>query len=515
MNELMALPSAIALPAREDVTFKPNAGRMSLSDLGLADAPDPAAAVSGLSENSRSIYPGCLFAALPGTRTHGALYVDAAIENGAAALLTDVDGAQVAAANNDVSGLQMIVRTRPRSAFAVAASNWFGGAPETVVAVTGTNGKTSVATMCRQLWEALGRPAANCGTTGIEGAYAAQLHHTTPDPMTLHRHLGAMKRQGIARVALEASSHGLSQARLDGLKFKAAAFTNLSHEHQDYHPDLKSYFDAKATMFERNMIDGGMAVVCIDSPFGKEMSNVAAASGLELITVGRETADLKLVAQRFRSSGQTLSFSWRGKVFAAELNLAGGFQGMNALTAAALLIGAGENAEAVFSKLNRIGAVRGRMELAARKNDGSPVFVDYAHTPDALETALKAVRPHVLGRLIVVFGAGGDRDRSKRPLMGRVAKMHSDVQFVTDDNPRFEDPASIRSEILAACPEAAEVADRAEAILTAVSAMRPSDALVIAGKGHETTQTIGEMVLPFDDAEQASIAVKALEGSEH
>ena len=511
----MAYPSANDVPVREDVNSEPNAGRMSLLDLGLADAPDPEAEVSGLSEDSRSIYPGCLFAALPGTRTHGAHYADSAIERGAAALLTDPEGARVASVNNDVGGLQIIVRNRPRSAFAIAASSWFGCAPETVVAVTGTNGKTSVATMCRQLWEALGYPAANCGTTGIEGAYAAQLHHTTPDPVTLHRHLGAMRRLGIERVALEASSHGLSQSRLDGLKFKAAAFTNLSHEHQDYHPDLNSYFDAKATMFERNMVDDGIAVVCIDSPFGKDMSGVAAASGLELITVGRENADLQLVAQRFRSSGQTINFSWKGRFFAAELNLAGGFQGMNALTAAALLIGSGEDADAVFGKLSRIVAVRGRMELAVRRMDGSPVFVDYAHTPDALETTLKAVRPHVLGRLIVVFGAGGDRDRSKRPLMGRVAKLHSDVQFVTDDNPRFEDPASIRSEILASCPGAAEIADRAEAILIAASAMRPGDALVIAGKGHETSQTIGESVLPFDDAEQASIAVKALEGSEH
>lgn len=511
----MAFLSPSILPAREDVNSKPTVGSMSLSDLGLVDAPEPATEISGLSEASRSIYPGCLFAALPGTRTHGARYADAAIKRGAVAILTDADGARIAAANNDVSGIQMIVRTRPRSAFAIAASNWFGGVPETVVAATGTNGKTSVATMCRQLWEALGHSAANCGTTGIEGAYAAQLNHTTPDPITLHKHLAAMKRSRIDRVALEASSHGLSQSRLDGLKFKAAAFTNLSHEHQDYHPDLKSYFDAKATLFERNMVDSGVAVICADSPFGKEMAEVAASSRLELIAVGRENADLRIAAQRFRSSGQTLSFSWKGQFFKADLNLAGGFQGMNALTAAALLIGAGEEAEAVFDKLNRLGAVRGRMELAVRRQDGSPVFVDYAHTPDALETTLKSVRPHVLGRLIVVFGAGGDRDRFKRPLMGRVAKMHSDVQFVTDDNPRFEDPASIRSEILACCPGATEIADRAEAILVAVSAMRPGDALVIAGKGHETSQTIGESVLPFDDAEQASIAVKALEGSEH
>lgn len=483
----------------------------TLSQLGFADAADPNARISGLSEESGRVDAGFLFAALPGTRTHGANHAAHAIGNGAVAVLTDGAGARMIG-NRARRKIQLLVRESPRSAFAEAASSWFGEAPGTLVAVTGTNGKTSVATMCRQLWQALGKDAANCGTTGIEGAYAARLGHTTPDPVTLHRHLAAMKAAGVDHAALEASSHGLSQRRLDGLKFNAAAFTNLSHEHLDYHPDLRSYFDAKAGLFERNMEDGAAAAVCIDSEAGRRMAEVAERRGLHLVTVGCRDAGLALESQTFDSFGQEIAFEWQGETHRARLRLAGGFQALNALVAAALLIGTGEEPGDVFGVLEELRPVRGRMELAARRRDGSPVFVDYAHTPGALETALASVRPHIPGRLLLVFGAGGDRDREKRPLMGEVAANLSERQFVTDDNPRSEDPAAIRSEIMARCPGATEIGDRAEAILAAVGEMRPGDGLIIAGKGHEVGQQIGDSVLPFNDSEQASIAVRVLEG---
>lgn len=483
----------------------------TLSQLGFADAADPAARIYGLSEESGRVGAGFLFAALPGTRVHGANYAAHAVGNGAVAVLTDGMGARMID-DRVRRKIQLLVSESPRSAFAGAASNWFGEAPGTLVAVTGTNGKTSVATMCRQLWQALGKDAANCGTTGIEGAYSARLGHTTPDPVTLHRHLAAMKAEGVDHAALEASSHGLSQRRLDGLKFNAAAFTNLSHEHLDYHPDLRSYFDAKAGLFKRNMADGGTAAVCVDSEAGRRMAEVAKRRGLGLATVGCQDADIRLESQTFDSFGQEIAFEWRGEAHGARLRLAGGFQALNALIAAALLIGTGEEPSDVFGALEALEPVRGRMELAARRRDGSPVFVDYAHTPGGLETALTSVRPHIPGRLLLVFGAGGDRDRAKRPLMGEVAARLSERQFVTDDNPRSEDPAAIRSEIMSRCPGATEIGDRAEAILTAVGEMRPGDGLIIAGKGHEAGQQIGDSVLPFNDSEQASIAVRVLEG---
>jgi UDP-N-acetylmuramoyl-L-alanyl-D-glutamate--2,6-diaminopimelate ligase len=396
---------------------------------------------------------------------------------------------------------------------AFAAALWFGRQPETVVAVTGTSGKTSVATFTRQIWQALGRPSANLGTMGVLGDFTAPLAHTTPEPITLHRILAEMAEAGITHAAMEASSHGLDQGRLDGVRLKAAAFTNFSQDHLDYHANFDAYFAAKAGLFARVLPEDGAAVINIDEARGREMAAIARDRGQRLITVGRDSAaDLRIAGQRFDATGQDLRFSFGGAAHMARLALIGGFQAENVLAAAGLVIAAGEEPEAVFATLHGLTTVRGRMELAAKRDNGATVFVDYSHKPGALASALQSLRPHVLGRIVVVFGAGGDRDRLKRPLMGEAAAEFADVVIVTDDNPRSEDPAAIRAEVMAGCPDATEVADRAEAILRGVDALLPGDALLVAGKGHETGQIIGSDVYPFDDAEQASVAVAALEG---
>jgi UDP-N-acetylmuramoyl-L-alanyl-D-glutamate--2,6-diaminopimelate ligase len=382
-----------------------------------------------------------------------------------------------------------------------------------MVAVTGTNGKTSVANFTRQIWEALGERAVNFGTTGVEGAVAAPLALTTPDPIMLHELLAGLAAGGVTHAAMEASSHGLDQFRLDGVRLIAAGFTNLSRDHLDYHGDLESYFQAKLGLFERVLPRQGTAVINLDDPHGIRVREVAQACGQAVITVGREAGnDLRLIGQRFDATGQEVLYSWGGASHKTRLDLIGGFQAHNALLAAGLAIGSGSAAAEVFDTLSALKTVRGRMERAATRSNGAAVFVDFAHTPDALETALQSLRPHVMGRLLVVLGAGGDRDRGKRPLMGAAAAKNADLVFVTDDNSRTEDPASIRAAVLEGCPEATGIGDRAEAILTAVDALQPGDALLVAGKGHETGQTVGDDILPFDDAEQASVAVAALDG---
>ncbi|MEP3142586.1 Mur ligase family protein, partial [Qipengyuania citrea] len=312
--------------------------------------------------------------------------------------------------------------------------------------------------------------------------------------------------------AMEASSHGLDQRRLDGVTLKAAGFTNFTQDHLDYHETFEAYFAAKAALFARVLPEDGTAVVNIDDEKGVDIAAIARARGCEVITVGRDGGDLHLQGQRFDATGQDLRFSWRGKTYQKRLNLIGGFQGDNVLLAAGLVIACGADPQEVFDTLPHLTTVRGRMQLAATRDNGAAVFVDYAHTPDAVATALAAMRPHVMGRLVAIVGAGGDRDRAKRPLMGQAAAENADLVIVTDDNPRSEDPASIRAAVLGGAPDAMEVGDRAEAILRGVDALEPGDALLIAGKGHETGQTVGDDVLPFDDVEQASVAVAALDG---
>lgn len=469
--------------------------------------------ITGLSVDSRRTEKGHLFAALPGSNAHGATFIPFALRMGAAAILTDAEG--LAVAETEAGGplpVPVILSDTPRRALALAASRFFGRQPEVIVAVTGTNGKTSVASFTRQIWETIGERAVNFGTVGVEGAVAAPLSHTTPEPITLHQLLADLADQGVTHAAMEASSHGLDQARLDGVRLAAAGFTNLTRDHLDYHKDAAAYLEAKLGLFTRVLPRRGTAVINLDDRNGQIILN-GRAGGQPILTVGRaEGCDLRIIGQRFDATGQDLVFAWQKRSHKARLDLIGGFQAHNALVAAGLAIGSGSDPAAVFAALESLRTVRGRMERAATRANGAAVFVDYAHTPDALTTALNALRPHVLGRLLVVFGAGGDRDRGKRPLMGAAAAAAADQLFVTDDNPRSEDPGTIRAAILAACPEATEIGDRAEAILTAVDALQPGDALLIAGKGHETGQIIGQDVLPFDDIEQASVAVAALDG---
>ena len=486
----------------------------TLAELGLTVPNGSDVRITGLSVDSRDVKEGHLFAALPGTKIHGGEFIQYALRMKAGAILTDREGAEIA--SDVLTGeVPVVIAEDPRETLAFTAALWFEAQPEVQVAVTGTNGKTSVASFTRQLWTEMGAEAVSVGTTGVEGAYTTRLQHTTPEPVTLHRVLAEAADAGVTHAAMEASSHGLAQRRVDGVRLRAAGFTNLSQDHLDYHADFEDYFAAKAGLFGRVLPDDGTAVINIDDPYGARMAEIAEDRGQDLITIGRSSdAMLQVIGQRYDATGQELRFEWAGRIHQVRLGLIGGFQAENALVAAGLCIGTGADPQEVFDTLPMLETVRGRMQFAARRDNQAAVFVDYAHTPDALSTALKAIRPHVLGRLIVVFGAGGDRDKGKRPLMGRAAEDHADVVFVTDDNPRSEDPDLIRREIIGGmrARDYTEVGDRAEAILRAVDALGPGDTLLIAGKGHETGQEIGDTILPFDDVEQASVAVAALDG---
>ncbi|MGF1658832.1 MAG: UDP-N-acetylmuramoyl-L-alanyl-D-glutamate--2,6-diaminopimelate ligase, partial [Rubrimonas sp.] len=441
-----------------------------------------------------------------------------ALRMGAVAVLASLDGALRA---RDLLGggfpVPFLIAGDPRRALALAAARLHPGQPETLVAVTGTNGKTSVASFARQIWTELGLRAVNFGTTGVEGAVEAPLSHTTPEPLTLHALLADLAAKGVSHAAMEASSHGLAQRRVDGARLAAGALTNISRDHMDYHRDAADYAAAKLGLFARVLPEGAAAVVNADDANFEAAAHLARSRRLRLIGVGAaEGAALRLVGTDFDPDGQTIRFLWEGAERRSRLRLIGGFQAHNALIAAALVIACGEAPEAVFAALEGLRAVRGRMELVARRANGAAIYVDYAHTPDALAAALAALRLHAPGRIVVAFGAGGDRDAGKRPLMGAAAAKLADLAIVTDDNPRSEDPAAIRAQILAAMAGAdfEEAGDRAEAILRGVDALGPRDRLLIAGKGHETGQTIGAQVIPFDDAETARAAVAALDAED-
>ncbi|NOR32495.1 MAG: UDP-N-acetylmuramoyl-L-alanyl-D-glutamate--2,6-diaminopimelate ligase [Sulfitobacter sp.] len=483
-----------------------------LSSLGLTAKGEANPDITGIAVDSRQVKSGFLFAAMPGSTVHGAEFIQYALRMGAAAVLTDAKGAAIAADALADAGVAVVVTDAPREALSRSAALWFGAQPATMIAVTGTNGKTSVSTFVRQIWIEMGLSAVNLGTTGVEGAWTAPLAHTTPEPITLHRALAEAAANGITHAAMEASSHGLDQRRLDGVTLKAAGFTNFTQDHLDYHETFEAYFDAKAGLFSRVLPEDGTAVINIDDPKGVDMAAIARARGCDVISVGRDGGDLHLTGQRFDATGQDLRFDWRGKTYQKRLNLIGGFQADNILLACGLVIACGAEPADVFDTIPHLTTVRGRMQLAATRDNGGAVFVDYAHTPDAIATALQAMRPHVMGRLVAIVGAGGDRDTTKRPLMGQAAAEHADLVFVTDDNPRSENPAVIRAAVMGGAPDATEVSDRAEAILRGIDAIGPGDALLIAGKGHETGQIIGDDVLPFDDVEQASVAVAALDG---
>ena len=484
----------------------------TLANLGLTTLGASQTMIQGLAVDSRDVRVGYLFAALRGTRMHGAEFAEFALRQGANVILTDPEGADLIANTIPMHDAYICVVDDPRQSLAGAAALFFGAQPPVMVAVTGTNGKTSVATFCRQIWTHMGLQAVNLGTTGVEGAWSAPLKHTTPEPITLHRTLAQAAAAGVTHAAMEASSHGLFQKRLDGVVLSAAGFTNFTQDHLDYHGTFEAYFAAKASVFDRVLAPKGCAVINVDDGKGSELLSACVARGQSTVTVGRNLADLQILGQKYDATGQDILFSWRGDSYQVKVPLVGGFQGENLMLAAAMVLAAGGEPKKVFACLNAIRPVRGRMELAATRGNGASIYVDYAHTPDAVTTALMALRPHVMGRLVVVLGAGGDRDPGKRILMGKAAADFADSTFVTDDNPRTEDPASIRAMVMVGVPNASEVADRAEAILRAVDCLQPGDTLLIAGKGHEICQIIGDDTFPFDDVEQASIAVAALEG---
>jgi UDP-N-acetylmuramoyl-L-alanyl-D-glutamate--2,6-diaminopimelate ligase len=458
--------------------------------------------ISGLAADSRQVEPGYLFAALPGVNTDGARFIADAVQRGAAAILVPEGMAHAP------TGIPVIADADPRRRLALIAARFFGAQPKTQIAVTGTNGKTSVASFVRQLWAGLGFSAASLGTIGVvTPSGTRELSHTTPDPIELHTILAGLAKDGITHLALEASSHGLQQRRIDGVKLVAGAFTNISRDHLDYHPTFEDYFDQKLRLFRELLPRGAAAVVDVDSEGGTRVAEEAEARGLEVISVGQSGKTLRLVASDLDGFAQMLVIEHEGKRHTVRLPLVGGFQAANALVAAGLCLATGANADEVLPLLAKLRGARGRLDLAGTAKCGAPVFIDYAHTPDALAKALDALRPYAENRLVVVFGCGGDRDKGKRSQMGAAAIAKADLAIVTDDNPRSEDAGQIRREILAAAPGATEIGDRAEAIAEAVAMLEEGDVLLVAGKGHETGQTVGKTVIPFSDHDAVSAAL--------
>ena len=465
--------------------------------------------LTGLASDSRKVKPGYLFAALAGTKTDGARFVKDAVARGAIAVL----GAPELADEVAALGVKFIAEENPRAGLARYAAAFFGAQPGMVAAVTGTKGKSSIVAFLREIWTALGKPAASLGTVGVVGPNGAiPLSHTTPDPVEIHDLLARLKAQGVEHLAIEASSHGLDQHRLDGVVISACGFANITRDHMDYHPSFDHYLTAKLRLFGEVVKEGGVAVVNADAEHADAFVAAAKARGLKLITVGRKGDTIHLDRREDRGGAQALTLHYQGRIFYMELPQAGDFQASNALVAAGLAIGLGADADKVFAALEHLKGAPGRMEKVAFAASGAPIYVDYAHTPDSLEKVLEALRPHTAGRLHVVFGCGGDRDKGKRPLMGAIAVKLADDVIVTDDNPRSEEAATIRAEILAAARGAREIGDRARAIRSAVAELGTGDVLVIAGKGHETGQYIKGEVHPFSDREQAVEAALAAGG---
>ena len=464
---------------------------------------------TGLTSDSRKVKPGYLFAALSGTRTDGAKFVKDAVARGAVAVL----GAPELADDVAALGVRFIPNENPRQGLARYAAAFFNAQPDTVAAVTGTKGKSSIVAFLREIWTALGKPAASLGTVGVVGPKGAiPLNHTTPDPVEIHELLAKLKQDGVDHLAIEASSHGLDQHRLDGVRISVCGFTNITRDHMDYHPTFDHYLIAKLRLFRDVVRDGGVAVVNMDADHAAAFADTAKARGLRLMTVGVKGDTITLTAREEQGDAQKLTLRHAGKEYSVLLPLAGAFQASNALVAAGLAIGLGEDAAKVFAALENLKGAPGRMEKVAFAAGGAPIYVDYAHTPDSLEKVLEALRPHTENHLHVVFGCGGDRDKGKRPLMGAIAIKLADTVIVTDDNPRSEDPATIRAEVLAAAKGARDIGDRGEAIRAAVAGLKAGDVLVIAGKGHETGQYIKSEVHPFSDREQAVAAALAAGG---
>jgi len=474
----------------------------------LIEGAAPAVAIRGLTADSRAVRPGYLFAALAGSRADGIAFVGEAVDRGAACILVAAERAAEVAAP-----VPVIADPNPRRRLALMAARFYGAQPATVAAVTGTSGKTSVAAFTRQIWQRLGHRAAALGTLGITGeGLGESLAHTTPDPVALHRALAEIAAAGVDHLAIEASSHGLDQCRLDGVAIAAAAFTNLSQDHLDYHPDAQAYLAAKRRLFEVLLAPGGTAVVNRQAPALAAIAAICRKRDLGLLTYGRGEADIALEAIAAAPAGQRLTVATAAGRREIDFPLPGAFQAENALCAAALVHATGTPLGEALAALPHLAGVPGRLQRVATSAAGAPVFVDYAHKPDALRVVLETLRAHTPGRLFVVFGCGGDRDRAKRPMMGAIAARLADVVIVTDDNPRSENAAAIRRAILAGCPGASEIGDRAEAIAAAIAEAGPDDLVLIAGKGHERGQIVGDRVLSFDDAEVVRAIVHAEEG---
>ncbi len=467
--------------------------------------------IRGLSLDSRRVEPGFLFAAVPGTRTDGRRFIADAVAKGAVAVLT-ADPESCQALTRREPPVTIVGDANPRRRIACIAARFYRPQPETVAAVTGTNGKTSVAVFTRQLWQGLGRPAASLGTIGIVApGFSRPGSLTTPDPVTLHSELNALAQSGIDHVAIEASSHGLDQFRLDGLRPKAAAFTNLSRDHLDYHRDMADYRAAKTRLFTDLLPRDGAAVLNLDDETASGLAPQCARRGQRVIGFGRnQRADLRLIAARPNVMGQELSLAVFGQTHDVALPLIGEFQAMNVLAALGLVLATGAELGPTLALFPSLAGAPGRMERVGTHPSGAPVLVDYAHTPDALGNALSALRGHVTGRIVAVFGAGGDRDAGKRPQMGAVARRLADIVIVTDDNPRSENAAQIRRAILETCPGGIEIGDRAEAVRRGLAMLRAGDALLVAGKGHETGQIIGARTLPFSDSAVVRAALGTL-----
>ncbi len=470
---------------------------MKLSDLaGIKVAPDPV--ITGLASDSRAVKPGFLFAALAGS-VDGAKFIPQAEEKGAAAILAK-PGAQTKAV--------LIADENPRLRLAHIAAKFYGRQPRVIAGVTGTNGKSSTVRFAAQLWRLLGEKAGSLGTVGVEApGFAKKLTHTTPEPIELHETLAALADAGTTHLAMEVSSHALDQYRTDGVKFAAAAFTNLTQDHLDYHGDFESYFKAKLRLFMELLPKGGVAAVNADGEGADRVIETASKAGLKVVTIGARGETLKLLSAKPHAAGLSIAVFTSGKNYDIDLPLVGGFQAENAVLAAAIVIGIGASAEKVLPLLAKLDGVPGRMQHVADANGGA-IYVDYAHTPDAVSTALSSIGPHVGGKLIAIIGAGGDRDKTKRPLMGAAAAANADTVIVTDDNPRSEDPAVIRREVMKGARDAIEIGDRAKAIEEGVAMLKNGDVLLVMGKGHETGQTIGGKVLPFDDADVAKAAAR-------
>jgi UDP-N-acetylmuramoyl-L-alanyl-D-glutamate--2,6-diaminopimelate ligase len=478
----------------DDAAIEPQAAAADVKDLD----------VKGLAVDSRVVKPGDLFFALAGTKTDGSRFIDSAIAAGAVAVALE-------SAPPGDRRIPFVVTPNPRRALALAAARFYPRQPATIAAVTGTSGKTSVAAFTRQIWERLGHASASIGTIGLVSPRRTVYGSlTTPDPIALHKQLDEITADGVTHLAFEASSHGLDQFRLDGVRISAGGFTNLSRDHMDYHPTVAHYLDAKLRLFRDLVSPGGAAVISADHDCSQEVIDAARSKHLRIIAVGRNAdgagEGIRLCAAAVEGFAQQLVLEHRGRRHMIKLPLVGEFQIENALVAAGLAIGTGSEPAAAFATLEHLEGAKGRLERVGEHN-GAPIFVDYAHKPDALAKALQALRPYAKRKLVVVFGAGGDRDAGKRPLMGAIASENADGVIVTDDNPRSENPDLIRSAILSTAAGASDIADRAAAIRTAIAGLQRGDVLLIAGKGHETGQIVGDRTLPFSDHDAVAAAL--------